>query len=352
MTAVAAHNLRIVSLLPIAILIVLLAGCDTISPIRAMTIVDSPISDTRVPDLSQTEAENFRNKYGMSSDLTLSGKGWEILSELDAWPDKMFEVVLLQPEEKITDDIYAKLAQIFLHDLDYNQMARYLGLCFDTYEYEKESEAVLLKGNAVKQEKIRSHMEQLAMDEKYSNRDMLYKFGLFTSIRYIPYLISRNPFQAFSIVEDVDSRTFDFEGRDVTIELNSLVVNYLGINLSGSVVSPQSAKIYQTAMDDRQLLNLSVFFSGISNTLMKEATSHRNLKLFESLRLKAISENDFSVFCANEGYAYAKIVYSDESLWPIRMVFPQMQPVDGFLHGERRDEEDESTLIVADWPVE
>ena len=105
---------------------VLFSGCYAKDSKEAVPMSNVQIPDTRIPELTPSEAAEFINQYSISSELKATDKTLEILSRLDVWPDKMCEFVLLLQAEQVPDEIYGKLANIFLFDLNNDQMARFL----------------------------------------------------------------------------------------------------------------------------------------------------------------------------------------------------------------------------------
>ena len=326
-------------------------GCGIINSTEDVPMVDVRIPDIRIPELTPAETAQFVERYGVSNDLTATGKTLEILSELDEWPDKMYEFVLLLPSELIPDEIYWKLAHDFLYNLNNDQMARFLELCYDTYEYTKSDGYVLLKTNTAKYEKIRYYMEQLIKSENYNDRDMLHKYCLFTAAKYISALVSKNPtgFQAFSIEDNADSIQTNYKEEDYTFVLNSLVINYISVNQDASPETPQHIRIYQTAMDNDQLLELYSFSLDAGWIQTEDALNTNNLDMVKELKVKSSYEGWFINMCVRFGYAYTKIVFSDESIGPIRMVFPKETTATVFHYGEEKNEQEgEGILIVAE----
>ena len=345
----------------------------------------APMVDVRIPDMrnlgfSQSEITLFMNEYGMSGDLKATNDTLETLRGLNKWPDKMYQIVLMLQEDQIPDDMYRALARGFLLELNIGQMEQFLEQCFDTYEYENDSGYALLKINENKYEKIRNSMEQLVFDNKYNDRDMLHKYGMFVSIKYIPALISKNPkgFQAFSITECVDLVNINYEQLNTdlkedgqlnsgleddgqlntdlkededTIPLNSLVISYIGVsqNSQNSInESPQDVKIYQPAMDVKQLMNLSTFITKSGFDQLENALKTEDSILAEELKRETKSESEFSNMCVQLGYAYAKVSFSDESIWPLRIVFPKEPTANVLQLGEWIDEDKKSVIIVAE----
>ena len=334
--------------------VVLLAGCyDNSNDYMEVTPMNHvQIPDNRIPELTSAEVAQFVNQYGVSNSLIATDKTIEILGELDVWPKKMFEVVLLLPKEQIPDKVFEKLAEIFLSDLDHNESSLFLELCFDTYEFTNDNESILLKINTTKYEKIRCNMEQQLIDNKFDNRDMLYRYSLFTSIKYIPVLIGKNStnFQALSVVENTEH--YQTESGD-NFSLNSFLLSYTGVNRANKPAVTHSVKVYQTAMDNKQLAILRLFYMDTYYTRAEDAIKYRNPPLSRDEIRAAQFEREFSLFCTNSVYAYTKITFSDESIKPVRIIFSQ-KPTDnviGFSERDLRNEEndsDEGILIVAE----
>ena len=312
---------------------------------------DVQIPDTRIPELTSAEIELFINQYGVSNDFTATDKTLEIVSELDVWPDKMFEVILLLPEEQIPDKIFERLTEIFINDLNYSQMSRFLELCFDTYEFTNNNDYILLKINMTKYEKIRSNMEQMIIDDKFSSRDMIYRYCLFTSIKFIPSLISNNSTdsQAFSVVENTDNIRTE---SGYNFYLDSLTLTYTAVNRVKKPEINHIVKVYKPAMELSQLGTMEVFFMDTFYTQKENAIKHDKSSLANIVDASRF-ENQFSLSCMNGRSGYTKITFSDESIRQVRIMFPQ-EPKDvvySFNERELRNklnDSDEGILIVAE----
>jgi len=191
-------------------------------------------------------------------------------------------------------------------------------------------------------------------DGEYNDRDALDKYGIFASAKYIPALINEKPagFQAFNIAGNINTRDYYYEGNDknYTFVLNSLILSYTSINQDGGSEIPHNVTVYQTAFDSSQLMNLYSFFLDISYDQIEEALNANNSHLLEEIKRDTSYEGWFIGMCGDFGYAYTKIVFSDVSIGPVRMVFPKEPSANAFYIGEEINEQEGEGVIICAEP--
>jgi len=143
------------------------------------------IQDMRQPTLAPLEIELLVSRYGVTRDLVATEETLQILMTEDVFPESIIEIVLLLPTEQVPDEIYTKMADLFLTELSLEQLARFIELCFDTYEHPNDSTSMLLLANTERFRRLRRIMEDLLVDSRYEDRDMLHRYSTFVSASFI-----------------------------------------------------------------------------------------------------------------------------------------------------------------------
>jgi len=283
--------------------------------------------DERRPALTQSEIEMLVNRFSVTRELAATEETMQILLSEDTWPDHVFEIIMQLPTEQISDEAYYRLARMFLLELTHEQQARFIELCFNTYEHPNDNTSVFLKVNTTRVKRLRYSMEQLLIESLYQDREMLHKYGLFVSASFIPVAVSNNPkeLNAFSVEEHVELTLL--VGAD-DFYTYSLIFNYIGFNQKGRS-EVQNIRIFKTAVTRGQLSDLSSLSGPIMANYTERILAERNLfssRRAEEIAGDAIHESAFNLGCSQRNYAYTRVDFSDESLVTLRMIFPLYQP--------------------------
>ena len=301
-----------------------IVGCAFWKTVEDVIMNANRIQDTRQPTLTQPEIELLVSRYGVTRDLVATEETLQILMTEDVFPESIIETVLPLPTEQVPDEIYSKLADLFLTELSLEQMARFIELCFDTYEHPNDSSSMLLLANTERFRRLRRIMEDLLVDSRYEDRDMLHRYSTFVSASFIPVAVSNShaEIRAFSIVEQVDTEMLGFlhpNGEEARLDVNSFIFDYIGLYERGLTDIAQSIQIFQTALPGRQL---SEFMSFVNWIYLNYARNLRRTDQFERVMVEADFDAGFMLGCYQRDYALTRVVFSDESLMIIRFVFP------------------------------
>jgi len=300
-----------------------IVGCAFWKTVEDVIMNANRIQDTRQPTLTQPEIELLVSRYGVTRDLVATEETLQILMTEDVFPESIIETVLPLPTEQVPDEIYSKLADLFLTELSLEQMARFIELCFDTYEHPNDSSSMLLLANTERFRRLRSIMEDLLVDSRYEDRDMLHRYSTFVSASFIPVAVSNNPTEisAFSIVEYADFTVSDLiPGGSPESVIMSFFLNYIGLRRNGRTEATQNIQIFKTAVTGQQLSVLNrTFFVKYSE---KELAA-RTLRQKEEIRGDRISVGNFIyLVCHGHEHACTWVEFSDESLVTLIIAFP------------------------------
>jgi len=334
----------------IACLLLQLIACTDTVIVEDIVMNASRLQDMRQPTLTQLQIELLVSRYGVTRDLVVTEETLQILMTEDVFPESIIEIVLLLPTEQVPDEIYNKLANLFLTELSLEQMARFIELCFDTYEHPNDSTSMLLLANTERFRRLRRIMEDLLVDSRYEDRDMMHRYSTFVSASFIPVAVSNNPTEisAFSIVEHADFTLSDlFPGGSPESVLISFFLNYIGLRRNGRTEATQNIQIFKTAVTGQQL---SVLEYTLLVKYSEKELAARTLRQKEEIREDRNSTGTFIyLICRKFEHACTWVVFSDESLVTLIIAFPLgEEPLDyGESYEYREDGSVRHRLIAA-----